>query len=193
MTDDELRQLIAQMDAGPRAPTAPPRSIRESLMVRGHPDPLQPKNGEERSTADHLRPPYTSPVHGLTPATAGAARDLEVGFDGLPRAYQRALGQPIQPVTVGTMPLGYDVAGTTFQDGTPPHMLVDSPRTATHELVHVLARSLGVPWSAATEEALAEWVATGTPTPTAAVTRADQQVRRAYDPAARPTPPARKK
>jgi hypothetical protein len=121
-----------------------------------------PWRGEVQSGADRLRPPYGSPVAGMVPGQAGAARVLEVGHGLLPVPYQRWLAaQPPRPSLFGVMPSGYTHAGITTIPGRglPQAILASTPRTAAHELIHEGAARAGNPWGSLEEELLARIVA----------------------------------
>jgi hypothetical protein len=131
---------------------------------------LLPNESELRSGADRLRPPYAAPVRGLTPVTASASRDLEVGYGRLPGAYQRALqAAPVRETQVGTHAPGYTRMGVTVGpfEGEPAKLAGDTAKTMTHELVHeqqgrwrsLPAMDRGPMLSPEVEEALARIVA----------------------------------
>ena len=80
-----------------------------------------PVPSEERSLADRLRPPYTTPMPGANPANAGASRMLEQGFGRLDPAAQRALQRPGPPLDVGQSPEG--APGGARNGRVPPHGL----------------------------------------------------------------------
>jgi hypothetical protein len=145
---------------------------------------LQPIPAEEQSGADRLRPPYDTPLTGANAATAGASRDLEVGFKSLPGAYRRALSAaPVSPVDVGTMPSGYNTAGFLYTGPQlqRPGMLVNSANNASHELVHELGRRTGNPWKASVEELLAQLVSKQRPwLDDSAVDKVDSEVRQQH-------------
>jgi hypothetical protein len=106
-----------------------------------------PYPAEQSSTADRLRPPFITPVPGAEPNLSGASRDLEVGYNRLPLAYQRAVtAAPPRYLRVGTMPEGYNAKGITTEDVSAPTgwgaptMIGDSAQTMAHELIHEWAR-----------------------------------------------------
>lgn len=126
---------------------------------------LKPVPSELASVSDRLRPPYGSPVLGAIPAGAGPSRDLEVGFDRLPMAYQRALlAAPPRSLQVGTMPSGHALGGFVApeQPGVPQAtMLAENAPIMSHELVHELLRRWENPLSDAGEERLAATIYPG--------------------------------
>ena len=120
---------------------------------------LAPVPAEQRSRSDRLRPPYRSPLSGAEPATAEAARLLEVGYGNLPAAYQRALtAAPPGRVRVGVSPDETYSPGLRSTRTGEPVILADHPYTMTHELVHELGARRGRPWGRAEEEMLARLV-----------------------------------
>jgi hypothetical protein len=126
---------------------------------------LAPILSEARSGADRLRPPYPAPLRGLEPVAAGAARDVEVGYSGLPGVYQSALqAAPERQTQVGTFPSGYAKSGETAPagdrgPGSPAYLVGTDAQVMLHELVHELQQRAGDPNPRDVQEAIARLVA----------------------------------
>jgi hypothetical protein len=125
---------------------------------------LTPILSEAQSGADRLRPPFATPLGGLEPATAGAARDVEVGYGQLPAVYQQALqAAPVRQTQVGTFPRGYTLWGETAPadaaTGMPAYLVGRDARTMLHELVHELQQRTDDPNAFEVQEAIARRVA----------------------------------
>lgn len=55
---------------------------------------------DAKSTSDHLRPPFPTPVASIQPATRGMVQPLQQGYDQLPTPLQRLFQTLQPPITV---------------------------------------------------------------------------------------------